>query len=74
MAARTEFSPAPWDFLLTNDNNNNSLKGFNGMEKWLTGLWAVQFYCPLWRCYLNNPFLYLFLTSVAHAVSEEVSR
>lgn len=74
VAARTEFSPALPDFLLANNNNNNSLKGVNGVEKWLTGLWAVQFYFPLWRHYLNSPFLSLFLISVAHVLREDVFR
>lgn len=73
MAARTEFTPAVPDFLLTK-KNNNSLKGVNGMGKWQTGLRAVQFYFPLWRRYLNNPFIYLFLISVVHTLMEDASR
>lgn len=60
VAARAEFTPTVPDFLLTK-KNNNSLKGVNGMGKWQTGLRAVQFYFPLWRRYLNNPFTYLFI-------------
>lgn len=51
VAARTQFTPALPDFPLTNNNNNNSLKGFDGMEKWQTGLRAMQFYFSLWRHY-----------------------
>lgn len=53
--ARTEFIPAPPEFIQTN-NNNGSSQGVIEMEKWQTGLWPVQFHIPLLRHNLNNPF------------------